>query len=65
MKVLDVAIVAVPFLIAFTIAGVEARRYWRFRRARHKPEPVGFGQGLDHEVLQRLIEKRRRDNEGT
>ena len=64
-KVLDVAIVAVPFLIAFTITGVEARRYWRFRRAQYKPVPVGFGQGLDHEVLHRLIEKRRQDDQST
>jgi hypothetical protein len=63
MKVLDVVIVAIPFLIAFTIAGVEARRYWRYRRARNKPEPVGFGQGLDHDVLRRLNEKRRREEQ--
>ena len=62
MKVVDVVIVAVPFLIAFTIIGLEARRYWRYRRARFKPAPVGFGYGLDPEVLQRLIDKRRRDD---
>ena len=61
MKVVDLTIVAVPFLIAFAIVGVESRRYWRYRRARFKPAPVGFGQGLDPEVLQRLIDKRRRD----
>ena len=61
-KVLDVAIVAVPFLIVFVIVGVESRRYWRYRRARFAPAPVGFGHGLDPEVLQRLNAKRRMDD---
>jgi hypothetical protein len=66
IKVVDVASVAVPFLIGFAIAGVEARRHLRgrrLRRARNDAEPVGFGQGLDREVLHRLLEQRRQDDQ--
>lgn len=63
LEVVDVVSVAAPFLIALAIVGVASRRHWRIRRARNDPAPVGFGHGLDHEVLHRLLEQRRRDEQ--
>jgi len=59
--VVDIASVAVPFLIALAIVGMEARRLWRTRRTRNDPAAVGFGHGLDLEVVHRLLDERRRE----
>ena len=57
----DIASVAVPFLIALAIVAFEARRLWRVRRTRNDPAAVGFGHGLDLEVVHRLLDERRRE----
>jgi hypothetical protein len=59
--VVDIASVAVPFLIALAIVAFKARRVWRTRRTRNDPAAVGFGHGLDLEVVHRLLNERRRD----
>ncbi len=57
----DVASVAVPFLIGLAIVSMEIRRIWRTRRTRNNPAAIGFGHGLDLEVVHRILDERRRE----
>lgn len=59
--VVDIGSVAVPFLIGLAIVGFETRRIWRTRRTRNNPAAIGFGHGLDLEVVHRLLDERRRE----
>jgi hypothetical protein len=63
-RALDVAVVAVPFVIAAVLVGFSLRQRARRRSEREHPKDGGFGQGLDPEFVRRLNAERRAQEPG-
>jgi hypothetical protein len=57
--VFDMVSVAAPYTAAGAIIWFGIRRRIQYRRRANDPMAWGFGYGLDPEVVQRLLEKRR------